>query len=439
MSEPAPAPNATSSRGLLWLLFGATLGLAVLRAPQLLIEPRFWAEEGSVYYSAAHQTRSLGAFVHVARHTAGYLLLSASVPAALAAWLLPVELAPTVTTAAAFAVLATALALIVFGRSLLFQDPARKALACAAVLLAPSSLGEVWLNSTNSQVYCGLISLCILCEDLRHASPRRIALYVALLLFCGLSGVYTSFLFFAFAWKLWRERSRGALAVAGTVALAAAIQFGVFVFLWNERAIHPSKFQELDWIRSATHTFYQQFLVPLGLRPLVQAFGDPAAVLRSLAARDVLASAIAVLGVLGVLAAVAALVDRDPRSPRNGLVIALGSLALLTTLSAKFGTTVGRYAVLSGISLLWLLLAYTQAAPGVARWRPLAAGALFGWALAVGAVGYRDDDAFVCPGGCPRWRDEVARWRRDPGYAPQIWPVFVPRSGPQWRVELAEP
>jgi hypothetical protein len=137
-----------------------------------------------------------------------------------------------------------------------------------------------------------------------------------------------------------------------------------------------------------------------------------------------------------VLGFIAALMDRELRSPRNGLLIALASLTILTTLSAKFGRTTGRYAVLSGIALLWLLLANTQPRGGAVAWRPACAGVLLLVALAVGAVGYRRDEAFRCVHGCPRWREEVARWRRDPTYPPQIWPAVFPRTGPQWRVNL---
>ena len=417
-------------------MFGAALALAAARAPRLLLEPRFWAEEGAVYYTVALHGSWLEALLH--RHSAGYLLLSASAPATLAARALPLELGPAVTTWAAFAVLAAALAVIAFGRSTLFHRAWHRALACGVVLLAPSALGEVWLNSTNSQIYCGLISLCILCEDLRSASPRRIALYVALLAFCGLSGVYTSFLFFAFAWKLWLDRSRGAALACGTVAATAALQFAVFLSLWSENALDAAKFSQLDWVRSATYTFYQQFLVPLGGRPLVQAFGGPAEVLGALArrSREPGTIAIAVLGVAGAAGIVAALVDRELRSPRNVLAVALASLAVLTTLSAKFGRTTGRYAVLSGIALLFLVLAQVRLPPGAPRWRAVVAALLLGWALAVGAAGYRHDEDFDCPGGCPRWRDELAHWCRDPGYAPQIWPVRLPVDGPQWRVPL---
>ncbi len=438
MSEPA-LHSTTSTRVTAWLVFGAALGLVVLRAPPLLIEPRFWAEEGAVYYAVAQRAPFFEAFFH--RHSAGYLLLSASAPATLAARWLPLEYGPTLTTWAAFAVLATALAVIVFGRSPLWSHPLRRALACAAVLLAPSALGEAWLNSTNSQIYCGLISLCILCEDLRMASPRRLAALLLLLAVCGLSGVYTSFLFFAFAWKLWSERTPGAAWALGVVTLTSLLQFGIFLSLWRVGALDAAKFQPLDWVRSATYTFYQQFLVPLGGRPLVQAFGDTAAVLAALAhgSRDPATLALAGIGLLGALAILIALVDRDPRSPRNGLVIALASLAVLTTLSAKFGRTTGRYALLSGIALLLLVLAHARFEAGAPRWRAVLATGLLGWALLVGGAGYRDDEAFRCPGGCPRWRDELARWCLDPAYAPQIWPVRLPIDGPQWRVKLPPP
>ena len=226
-------------------------------------------------------------------------------------------------------------------------------------------------------------------------------LYVALLAFCGLSGVYTSFLLFAFAWKLWLERSRGAALACGAVAATAALQFAVFVSLWNESALDPAKFSELDWVRSATYTFYQQFVVPLGGRPLVQAFGDPAEVLGALArrSREPATVAIALLGLAGAVGVVVALVDRELRSPRNVLVVALASLAVLTTLSAKFGRTTGRYAVLSGIALLFLVLAHVRFEPGAPRWRAVVAALLLAGALGVGAAGYRHDEDFRCPAG----------------------------------------
>jgi len=430
--------SSRSSRVAPWLLFGTALALVVFRAPRLLLEPRFWAEEGSIYFATAWRAPWLESVFHL--HSAGYLLLSASLPATCAARLLPLEWAPAATTAAALAVLATALAIVAFGRSYLWDSPLRRALACAVLLFAPSNLGEVWLNSTNSQVYCGVVSLCILCEDLRGASRRRVTTYALLLLGCGLSGPYTSFLLPAFGAKLALERSGGAWITGGMVAATAAVQVLAFGQVWRHEALDATRFERLDWVRSATYTFYQQFLIPLGARPWVRAFGDPAAVLGSLARepRAPLIVAIALLGLLGAGLVVALAVDRDVRSPRNLLVISLASLALLTTVSAKFGRTTGRYAVVSGIALLLLLLAHARFAAGAPLWRPALAAGLLAWALAVGALDYRRDEAFRCPGECPRWRAEVARWRAEPGYAPQIWPVRLPREGPQWRVVLGE-
>ena len=437
MSRAAP-PSTGLLRVAPWLVFGAALALSAWRAPALLGEPRFWAEEATDFYAAAHWQPWWRSLFFVPPHTVGYLLLSASAPATVAAKWLPLEWGPFVTTWAAAAILAVALAIVCFGRSLFWDSPLRRAVACAVILLAPTSLGEVWLTSTNSQVYCGVVALCLLCEDLRGASRRRIALYCALLLLCGLSGVYSALLVFAFAWKVWLERSPGSRALLGVNVAAATLQALVFGSLWGETTLHASRFHQLDWVRSAIHMFYQQFLIPLGLRPLVRAFGDPVTVLSSLAQnpRAPVVVAVAVLGLLGAVLVVLLLVDRELRSPRNLLVLALPSLALFTTVSAKHGRVSGRYAVLSGITLLLLLLAHARFSPGERRWRSVLAACLLAWSLAVGASGFRDDDAFRCPGGCPRWREEVAHWCRDPSYAPQVWPVRLPLEGPQWRVKL---
>lgn len=423
-----------------WLIFLAALALAVSRAPQLLIEPRFFAEEGAVYYVVALREPVLDALFHLPPRTAAYIALSVTAPATIAAKLMPIELAPFATTYAALALVVIAMAIIAFGRSMLWDDPVRKALACAIVLLAPSSLGELWLNSTNSQVYCSVISLCILFEDLRRASRRRIALYALLLSFTGLSGVYTSFLFFAFAWKVWVERTRGAWVAASVVALASVVQLAAFLMMWSQDAVPSMKLEGIDWVRSAIFTFYSQVVTPLGLSPLAQWLFDANSVLYSILkgsrAPAILGAAIASL--LGLVGFVAAFVDRDLHSPRNGLVLTFASLAVLTTLSANFGHTTGRYAALSGICLLWLLLAHTRTLGGAhAHARAIAAGALLACALAVGAAGFRDDPVFTCPGGCPRWTEEVARWRQDPGAMPRIWPRRFPPTKPPWFVDLS--
>jgi hypothetical protein len=435
----AEAMSHAASRSRCWSLwiFVAALAVAAARAPELLVEPRFWAEEGSLYYAAAWNTESAATLAHVPRPTAAYVNLAASVPATLAAWWLPVEDAPFGTTWAAFAVLAVALALVSAGRSRLWGHPLGSALACAAVLLAPSALGEAWLNSINAQSYCGLIALAILCEDMRLASVRRIAAYVPLLVFCGLSGPYTSFLFPAFAWKVWAERSLAAVFAAGAVALAALIQVGVFAWVWSEGALNPAKLQPFDFVRSATYVAYGQLIVPLGLGPLMKEFSTHVLYELGGVERAPWAIAMAAFGVVLGGAALLLLVDRDPRSPRNGLVIALACLAVLTTASAHWGRSLGRYAVVSGFALLWLVLARAYARARGPRIVPLAAAVVFGWALLVGAAAYRHDEAFDCPVGCPRWREEVARWRTGPAYQPQIWPVVLPRGRPQWRVELA--
>ncbi|MGI9590694.1 MAG: hypothetical protein ACR2P8_04945, partial [Myxococcota bacterium] len=219
-----------------WLGLVVCALLGVARAPDLFSSPRFWAEEGSYFYAAATDPAAgwLGGLTYIPRGAAGYWLLCASVPATLAAHWASVEGAPGVTTLFSFALWLAPLAILLTGRSLVFDTAARKAVACALVIFAPSAIGEVWLNSINAQVYCGLTALVLLCEDLAAASRTRLWVCGALLAFCGLSGPYTSFLFFGFALKAWWERSPRSIAFFAVVAVMAAVQVSTFAWLLRE-------------------------------------------------------------------------------------------------------------------------------------------------------------------------------------------------------------
>jgi len=424
-----------------YLALAVLLPAIFLRAPHLLLQPRFWAEEGAWFYAVALRSSILEGLLFVPRGTAGYYLLSATLPTTFAANALPLEAGPWVTTLAAFAVLLVALVIILFGRSLVWTTPSRRLVACAVVLFAPSAVGEVWLNSTNSQVYCGLIALCILCEDLENASRRRIAIYTVLVALCGLSGVYTAFLFPAFAYRWLWHRSLAVGALALTVAATAATQVAVFATLLSEQAIHDSKFVQLDLVRSVSFLIFGQVARPLGAEGMAREAAYRLGIQPGAIDPGPAAVVLLVLAIVAAVGLVWLLLERRLRSPRNLLALAYATLAGLTTLSAKLGVASGRYAVLSGFALLYLLLAGTggDASGRWGRLRQLVAGLLLALSLAVGFYGYRNDEAFRCYGPCPVWPEELAYWRQDPSYMPRVWPTRLPPSSPQWRVPMPPP
>lgn len=137
----------------------------IYRSPELFIQPRFWAEEAPTYFKYAYENSFLdGLFMVVGGGEAGYLLLLGNISAVLAT-LVPLKYAPFVTTYFSLFIYLIPFIIILWGNSYVWDTPLKKILAVLIVLFSPSvSTPEVWLNMVNSQVYCGIISLCILFE-----------------------------------------------------------------------------------------------------------------------------------------------------------------------------------------------------------------------------------------------------------------------------------
>lgn len=409
-----------------WFALVGALGLVALRSPGLLLEPRLWAEEGSDFFAHAWHSSFLAGVFFVQPDGGGYFNLAASLPAAVAARAVELESVPALLTGSALIPLVLSISVILFGRSLVWNTPARQIGAIAILLFCPAATGEAWLNSINAQIYWGFASLCILCEESDERSPAANAVALATLAFAGLSGAYTDFLLPAFALKAWRERSPAATAAVAILGTATLIQAGAVA--WSE-AQRPGGARwpglPADWPSAIAHTLYAQVAVPLVGRGVGRWIASPTGAAHTLGFVHA-----AILACLSV--GVARLVfERRRGAASHLLLVGFASLAIGTTLTAQNSLAGGRYAVLSGFALLLLLMEQTR--DSRAGWRRFCAGGVLAIALVIGAVGYRDDPAFACTGNCPRWSEEVAAWRADPTSGLRIWPQPAPG---RWTVEL---
>ena len=211
------------------LLLGVVI-LIVLRAPWLLIHPRVWAEEG-IYLTYALHHSALQTLLHL-HPDSGYYLLSANLPAlwsALVAKKIGLEYVPFVTTYFSLCLQILPFGILIFGKSHLFRNRAMIAAGCLIILLAPTTSGELWLNTINSMSWIGLAALIILFEDMTGWSKRRTNFFRSLLVVCGLCGPYAAIMFplFAFSYFVYRQRER----VVQTAILAGCslLQFSIFV------------------------------------------------------------------------------------------------------------------------------------------------------------------------------------------------------------------
>jgi hypothetical protein len=421
-------PRAGSAGGgrLAWSARVAALLVCVacvaLRTPRLLGAPRFWAEEGSTFFRFAYEHWPLRTLAFIDQR-AGYLNLIASVGGLAAAHLAPLERAPLVTTLIALAIQIVPFVLVLFARLPFLSHPARRAAACAILLVAPTQVAEVWLNTINAPVYLGLIAFLLMLQDFARPLARRLAYGV--LLFCGLGGVYANFLLPAFMLRAWTSRERTRWIQAAILGATCAAQACIML-----DSMSAGRFNEKRLSLVGAHSLGDAARHLIG-EPLL---GSD----RVTALTGGRSSGGLVFLALFVIAAAAACLARNrlaigSRDSRLVLFVAFLSLFAGTSMLSVDSDPHGRYAVLPGFVLLFLLLDMIR--PRQERWSSGAAALLLGLSLVVGTIGYRDDHWKVCDGR--GWRAEVALWRADPTHlieiCPQGWTMRLHRGRPRLR------
>ena len=209
----------------LWLqIYVRSLALSLAKAPRVLIDTRFWAEEGTVYFVQLHSVGAWDALLFV---TNGSYQLLINISAWLASKV-PLGLAPAVTTYSAYLVELLVVVLIYSVVTRYGVNRVVGLLLVAAWALMPATY-ETWASATNIQWICSVSMLLILLlpdRDIRRHF-KKILLWTLL---CGLTGVTSVMLAPGYLARAYLERSKW-LALVGTLLCACAlVQLAVLKF-----------------------------------------------------------------------------------------------------------------------------------------------------------------------------------------------------------------
>lgn len=442
-TDPA-APERALSRGhrSIPFLFLVLLAAAhIVRAPRLFVDPRFWAEEGTVWFQHAVTHSPLSTLLFIFRES-GYFILFSNLSAVLASlWasLFGLQYAPVVTTICALFVQLLCFVFILWGRSRLTDAWWKRILACFIVLFSPVAVGEIWLNSINSPSYLGLIALLLLFHDPSGWTALTRWTVRGLLIVCGLTGVYSAVLFplFTLAFLLYRTREH--LYQAAILGLCFTAQVGSVLCVRSGTGLEQSRFSQVTLDSALINIFFNHVATPClgapGARLLFHWFGMD----------DALAAAVAVprgggLVLAGwfsflVVALVFVVICRRRTKDKVLLVSCFVLYSVLTAVASLNGLPAGRYAYLPGTIMLLLLMVAAASAP--ARWVRIVSGATLTLSLSYGMAVYRRDPSFSAEKwGAPSWSREVAEWRRNSDHPLRVWPSWWAnriRYGPERR------
>jgi hypothetical protein len=418
------------------ILLSLIVLLIALKAPMVLVRPRLWAEES--FYLAYALKHSVLKSLLWSRASIGYYLLTANVPAVIAAIVAKsfgLEYAPFVTTYFSFAVQMMPFAILIYGKSRLFHSRFLVAIGCIVMLLPATTSGEIWFTIIHTKNWTGLAAFIILFEDMSQWSNRKTWFFRWMLLCCGLSGPYAAVLapIFALSYFVYRERER--LVQAGILGGCCLIDLALLIF-----EVHAGgaglRTKVFTWDSAVVNIFYFQavwaFLGEKSMK-LCKLFGLADAIQKSYA---VPRGGQVITAAQFCLLAVAVFINtfwtkKKILSEQTLLIASFLLFASFTARTALVGIPSTRYASLPGLALLLLLVsAWDRHSQVVVR---VLAVLLVTCALWHGIVDYRKFFDRMSP-SAPVWRDEVQKWRTNPSYAPAVWPIGWPPL--DWKPDL---
>jgi hypothetical protein len=207
-------------------IFVVSVGIVFLRYPDIILNPRFLAEEGSLFFRNAYHSVGFSISSLFNNHEiVGYYNLIADFAAWVAATFFSLPDAPYATLSISFLIQIIPLSIIITSLSPLWNSPLKKTLGSLLILLVPVS-GEVWLNTLGSQFYLGLISFLILLESGNMISLWKKWLYRGLLLIGGFSGITSCLLTpFFFLKGVVHDRNRETFLQTALLMFTSTLQF----------------------------------------------------------------------------------------------------------------------------------------------------------------------------------------------------------------------
>jgi len=414
-------------------LLGVSIFLMVWRAPILLLEPRFWAEDGSMFFATAYNQ---GVWAGLLSPHDGYLLPVANFAGTVAA-LLPLEYAPYPATAVSLLIQIAVSMLVIYGNSEYWDNFPKKLLLSAGIPFLAH--GETWLNTANSMGWLSLASFIILLEPKNQLSPVRSCLYRIVSLVSGFGSVPTCFLFPFYVVKAMRNRAREEFVHAAIIGAGTALQLAILLFsLGSEQSI-SARFANNEFGLLDTALFY--FVYPFTSQsffnlPYVWAFdtwfqSNAMSLLGNIAYGwpRISEVALSLAGAIWFLS-----IFWRHRADKTKQLIT-GSFLLYSLLSIVLSVKMAsspRYAFAPSFMLLVLIVSEFSATPAIV-WRSRVSAIYIVGFILFSPLDFRNNVCF--DKSWPRWRNEVALWRQYPAYKIRIWPQHEYNN---WSLSLKE-
>ncbi|MDF1793571.1 MAG: hypothetical protein P1U88_16780 [Thalassobaculaceae bacterium] len=400
------------------LLAAGSVLATVWRLPEILAEPRFWAEEARVYFAHALSAPALDALL--APHQGYYSLVPN-----LATWLatlVPLERAPEITTAIALTVQALPALVAALGSGPWVDTPLKRTTAVLTVLLVGAA-GELHATTICSQFHLAVLAAVIYLDTETPPLPLRQTTYGLLLILCGLTGVQAIMLLPLFAWRWWLWGRRFDTFALAILTASLAVQSTAVMIAPGE----IDRFGLGDDVAGSLANAAEGLVKGLLIYPVAGDLGPKTL-------EQPLGPVVFAISALGVISAVVAQLVLLRYGPWRPLILAAWCVAILSFAAFRRMAGGERYLELSSVLIVIAIARLAFDAGRHRAVRGIAVTAL-ACALLVNAWLYLPRLSGVYDPSWPVWSKEIARWRAGDLPEPRIHPQW---GGVAWTVTLPE-
>lgn len=213
--------------------------LSYVRSSEIITQGRFFAEEGSVYWSYALSNSALNLIQYVPV-IQGYICFNCNLQIYLSTFV-PIQFAPLVTVwTSLFIALLPSFFFLKLTEKVYKKE--FRVLASITILFLPSlNLLEVFANSINSQVYLAISSFIILLYGLKD---KKLIKSQCVVLIISFFSTYYSLVFLPFfIIRLFREKTKSLIYALLFGTFGAVVQLNILYYVYITDSIYQGKLQ----------------------------------------------------------------------------------------------------------------------------------------------------------------------------------------------------
>jgi hypothetical protein len=212
------------------LLFISAFSIIVLRRPDAILNPQFWAEDGALWYANAYNDGIRSVLIP----QNGYLQTISRIVAAIAQFL-PFEWAPLIFNGVAIFIQILPVIFLLSSRfSALIPNRYNRIFFSILYLALPNSW-EIHANLTNAQWHLALLAFMVIVAK-PDTRPVWRCFDTGVVLLSGLSGPFSILLVPIAAIRIWLDRERWLIVLFLLVSASALVQTLCLLLAWQTRS-----------------------------------------------------------------------------------------------------------------------------------------------------------------------------------------------------------